>query len=186
MRPAARATAASRAIALRRYCPTHPPASAVPLVAVGTATWACGLTADRSRTCVPSDSDPGPPEIPSRTRDLDGVTSLQGPAPGHVCRSVINLSGKALQVPANIGTTQAELRSLGHVRYHEAARKLVSWYEYLISRVTAAAGRRRSDYARSCDAGHARRACGHPRRCWAVSCEGLAGKRVSSAPRDRS
>src|SRR6266700_6564764 len=50
MSPAASATAASRTIALRRYRPTQPPASAVPLTAVGIATWACGLTANRSRT----------------------------------------------------------------------------------------------------------------------------------------
>src|SRR6266700_82985 len=84
MSPAASATAASRTIALRRYRPTQPPASAVPLTAVGIATWACGLTANRSRTYVPSHSDPGPPEIPTRTRDRGGVTSLQGPTPGHV------------------------------------------------------------------------------------------------------
>ena len=51
--PAASATAASRATALRRYRPTQPPASAMPRTAA-TPIWARGLTANRSRTYVPS------------------------------------------------------------------------------------------------------------------------------------
>ena len=57
------------------------PAACVGCAAHGgcTPTWARGLTANRSRTNVPSHSDPGPPEILTRTRDRGGVTSLQGP-----------------------------------------------------------------------------------------------------------
>jgi hypothetical protein len=68
---------------------------------VGSATWACGLTANRSRTNVPSHSDPGPPEIPTRTRDR-GVASLQGlDAPVMSVDLVQYLSGKAFQLYGN-------------------------------------------------------------------------------------
>jgi hypothetical protein len=74
----------------------------VPLMAVGTATWACGLTANRSRTYVPSHSDPGPPEIPTRTRNRGGVTSLQGPdTPVMSVDLLDNHSGKAIEIYEN-------------------------------------------------------------------------------------
>jgi hypothetical protein len=69
---------------------------------VGTATWARALTANRSRTYVPSQSDPGPSEIPTWTRDRSGVTSLQGPdTPVMSVDLVLNLSGKAFQLYGN-------------------------------------------------------------------------------------
>src|SRR6516162_2955457 len=94
MSPAASATAASRIAALRRYRPTQPPASAA-LAAVGPATWACGLTANRSRTNVPSHSDPGPSEIPSvDTRPERGGFAAGPRHPGHVVDLVLTLAGR--------------------------------------------------------------------------------------------